>query len=606
MSSPGQKRGSCGHVMALFDNHQKCARCRDKGVGDDPCVKKLDCQICKSFTPAQIHQLATPTYKERKERSEQKRAEGNASTTPTLVDPSDVTLLGRVSCDKSSPVDSTPKKKKRSDGSPRSSKQKHSSKPTSDDLKSLDDKWSERFSRLEAMLINQSFAVPVRPVSSASVVPREHPFFDPGASTSVMSSEGTDDVATQLMATQPPLGVPGTEAERDGVESATHPVQGPGTSTVLATQPLLVPGAGTATQPSQAPGAGPEILPASVETTLHNQSPPIGQESDVARQSESEAELDGEPSSPASIHCQGDLPDTATDQDLSEDANYRETIRGVRSFMNWHHIPDYDNSAAFLDDNPFAGSTQAVSHWSREPAKLNSMFSRVARRSLPSAPASRTFSQDTLRRWEKAFREQSVMCNHAAGLSRCLTKVQDSMVTQLKSLRPDSSKGKSAERTQQAIEELEYLVTFNRSISQAMQRTMQDLSEGVFISMANLTLARRDSYLEFIRGGVKPDTLTALRTYPVHLLSLFPDSLLVKAEDEISRSEERRSMGNTQRKPGRFHPYVPSSTKPSHQPDRKPTTPPWKQIRDRQTGQKGGGKASNFNQKPAKGFKKHK
>ena len=49
-----------------------------------------------------------------------------------------------------------------------------------------------------------------------------------------------------------------------------------------------------------------------------------------------------------------------------------------------------------------------------------------------------------------------------------------------------------------------------------------------------------------------------------------------------------------------------SSTRPSHQPDWKPTTPAWKQIRDRQTGQKGGGKASNFNQKPAKGFKKHK
>ena len=55
MSSPGQKRGSCGHVKALFDNHKKCARCRDKGVGDDPCVKKLDCSICKAFTPAQIH-----------------------------------------------------------------------------------------------------------------------------------------------------------------------------------------------------------------------------------------------------------------------------------------------------------------------------------------------------------------------------------------------------------------------------------------------------------------------------------------------------------------------------------------------------------------------
>ena len=110
------------------------------------------------------------------------------------------------------------------------------------------------------MLINQSFAVPVRPVTSAFVVPREHPFFGPGASTSVMSSEGTGDVATQWTATQPPLGVPGTEARKDGVESATHPVQGPGTSEVLATQPLLVPGAGTATQSAQAPGGGPEVL----------------------------------------------------------------------------------------------------------------------------------------------------------------------------------------------------------------------------------------------------------------------------------------------------------------------------------------------------------
>ena len=195
MSSPGQKRGSCGHIMTLFDNHKKCARCRDKGVGDDRCVKKLDCQICKAFTPAQIQQLATPTYKARKESSEQKKSEDNASTTPTLVDPSEVTLLGRVSCDKSPSVESTPKhKKKRSESSPRSSKREHSRKPTSDDLKSLDDKWSERFSRLEAMLLSKSFAVPVRPVSSASVVPREHPFFDPGAPTSVMSSEGTGDV----------------------------------------------------------------------------------------------------------------------------------------------------------------------------------------------------------------------------------------------------------------------------------------------------------------------------------------------------------------------------------------------------------------------------
>ena len=43
-----------------------------------------------------------------------------------------------------------------------------------------------------------------------------------------------------------------------------------------------------------------------------------------------------------------------------------------------------------------------------------------------------------------------------------------------------------------------------------MARTMQDLSEGIFI-----TLARRDSYLEYLHASVKQDTLHALRTFTV-------------------------------------------------------------------------------------------
>ena len=66
MSSPGQKRGTCGHVMAIFDGHLKCARCRNKGVGEDNCILKKDCPICKAFTPEQVQQLATPTYRDRK------------------------------------------------------------------------------------------------------------------------------------------------------------------------------------------------------------------------------------------------------------------------------------------------------------------------------------------------------------------------------------------------------------------------------------------------------------------------------------------------------------------------------------------------------------
>ena len=93
-------------------------------------------------------------------------------------------------------------------------------------------------------------------------------------------------------------------------------------------------------------------------------------------------------------------------------------------------------------------------------------------------------------------------------------------------------KCKSCERMQQAVDELEYLVTFNRSISQAMARTMQDSSEGVFISVANFILAHRYSYLEYLHMGVK-HTTHSLCTAPVHLQSLFPDQLLIKAEEEV-------------------------------------------------------------------------
>ena len=48
----------------------KCARCRDKGVGDDPCVLKKDCPICKAFTADQIQQLATCIHRTWKEKEQ--------------------------------------------------------------------------------------------------------------------------------------------------------------------------------------------------------------------------------------------------------------------------------------------------------------------------------------------------------------------------------------------------------------------------------------------------------------------------------------------------------------------------------------------------------
>ena len=124
MSSTGQKRSTCGHVMASFDGHFKCARCQDKGVGKDACVLK-DCNICKEFTPEQILQLATPAYRECK--SKEKKLV-SSSPAPTLVDPSRVSVLGTVEGDKVLQPETTPaaKKIKHSD-SPKPSASKKSS-----------------------------------------------------------------------------------------------------------------------------------------------------------------------------------------------------------------------------------------------------------------------------------------------------------------------------------------------------------------------------------------------------------------------------------------------------------------------------------------------
>ena len=235
MSSPGQRRGSCGHAMAGFDTHSKCARCRDKGLGDDPCVQKKECVICRGFNPEQIQQLSTPTYKDRKD----KKATASSST-PTLVDPAHVSVLGKV--EKVKAVNSTPttKKTKRSESpKPSSNKKKSSSsKPSAEDLKHLDEKWTERFSRLEAMLLAMTFTVPVEPVvkPASDVTPSQKPFFDPGATTSKLAAEKSSPGLDQV-----------TGEAVEEMETAT--------------QPLGAPGAGIATQPVQAPGSFPEVQP---------------------------------------------------------------------------------------------------------------------------------------------------------------------------------------------------------------------------------------------------------------------------------------------------------------------------------------------------------
>ena len=91
----------------------------------------------------------------------------------------------------------------------------------------------------------------------------------------------------------------------------------------------------------------------------------------------------------------------------------------------------------------------------------------------------------------------------------------------LKTLRSES-KGKSSNKSSSAADELQYLMDFNASMTQAAAKTMEHLSDFVFISMGNITLARRDAYLSHLRTGIKPDTLNTLRTGPLHINTQFP------------------------------------------------------------------------------------
>ena len=212
------------------------------------------------------------------------------------------------------------------------------------------------------MLLSKAFAVPVEPVRKPpSVVTSDQPFFYPGTSTSGLSSgvtvgsAGSSLVQTSgdpavLTATQPVQAL-GTRGPVTACKSATSPDEGPGTSVVIqqnATEPVEAPGGGTATQSAEAPGAGPEVL-LTGSATLHAE----------MTGSDSEEELQSEPGSPVDgnvWHASPDLTrDESADQELPKESTYRQTIRGVRSFMGWHQIPKF-NSVSSADDNPFAGS----------------------------------------------------------------------------------------------------------------------------------------------------------------------------------------------------------------------------------------------------------
>ena len=324
------------------------------------------------------------------------------------------------------------------------------------------------------------------------------------------------------------------------------------------------------------------------------------------------------------ISDEPDVSFTDPDQSLSEEQSYRETMRGIRSYMGWTHIPDMDSGTKSSDDNTFAGpklqtpgkvsvslptdewlcsklnklnltlvqgypsrtteagtqvqrdqfvrtaksqskwynlhtetkkdSSDSVKSWNTGSSRLNITYLRIARQAgiASNLPLSRPISQENLRKWERSARESSVICNQAAGFNHCLLKVQQNMQMLLKAIRTES-KGKSSNKIATATDELQFLLDFNSSVCHAMAKAMEHLTDFVFVNVANTTLLRRDSYLSYLKAGVKADTLNALRAAPLDLDTLFPDKIVKQAEEDIAAFDRNRS-GSVYKK-GRYHPY---------------------------------------------------
>ena len=168
------------------------------------------------------------------------------------------------------------------------------------------------------------------------------------------------------------------------------------------------------------------------------------------------------------------------------------------------------------------------------------------------------------------------------------------------------NKGKGSNKLSEAAEELQFLMEFNSSITQAAAKAMEHLTDFVFITMGNLALTRRDSYLSNLKNGVKPDTFAALRTGPLHITTLFSESVVKKAEEEIALYDNKsHPTATTSLFKNRYHPYERSDTKQEGRSEGKQDRPAWKNI-NRCPFKRGRGKASNFSSRPARGHQQYK
>ena len=126
----------------------------------------------------------------------------------------------------------------------------------------------------------------------------------------------------------------------------------------------------------------------------------------------------------------------------------------------------------------------------------------------------------------------SYIVNHAAGFNHFTSELQERMTAHINLLSSRINKGKAPKEVSTAVSELKDLTAFHQNVSVAMGTALQHLADSLFVQMSNLILLRRDSYLDHVKNGIKPDTYNQLRNAPLSGHGLFPDAVIRTSEQE--------------------------------------------------------------------------
>ena len=212
----------------------------------------------------------------------------------------------------------------------------------------------------------------------------------------------------------------------------------------------------------------------------------------------------------------------------------------------------------YQDHKAIKDHPSEVKWWTQEAQRLNATFPRICRPAASSAPGSLSVSQDSLRRWERIHRDQTIMINQAAGMIRGQGVIKNKLDVLMNKLTRDLNKHFTLpDEVTHRLRDIQAAVEFSHRLTSSVSNVIRDITDGTLANLANTVLMRRDSYLEGLKPGVSLETLGKLRAGPFHSETLFEEDTLARAEEELRQAESkpRQALERKDRSASRYQPY---------------------------------------------------